>query len=1064
MTSDYWKMIQEAQRQEQIRRQEQQQQQAEAERKRQEAEKARQAEVQRQRDEQEREKIRKMGEEAVRAGEAANRASDRPVNVYSDTSVPDRPTPANVSQRGYEATPLATGNRLTTNIPSGAKIAERDAQGKITVYEKDGIRYYTPDNVMWKMGYRTNREYHAEGGAGRTEKPDLAASPYVPIVTGKGVMHITRSEYNKLIKIKDEDERKAQLKNLLGIKEDVPVLARDDRLSDLSRGGMLDLSRAVEAGITDPTDFDAAGFTLNLRDISVQAQKVAERRGQAEKYEEVMQVLKPYADKDGNIDLVKAGRAINNGNDAVERALFFMNISGKDVKAGRDIAREVKVDTSAIAANKATLDFVSTKLPDGNYILKTELERIKAENPNQYKILTVQGFEAYQSAMNNAVKTLEKYRNKDGTYNVLDAMQDAQVTLNTYYNNQSKVRDVDENDRNRAWEVSDSIKLLFSKDTLTDIYEKNSASLTTAKTKAPNLWKESFIGALAITGGAQSAAQGTPFPHDDVIVKVATFLLAGGLIGKAVYERIKSRQATEKDIQDIPDTVKIAVPTETGYRITPAAQVLDELFRKPYTSPGQPMPPGKTLTSPGELLKPAPIPPSPGKFMDTPEPYTSPGEISKPQQLPGTTLLRPGRGWYVLSATSSSVLVDAADSERKAAEDALDAFEKVLADYPAKGDSRGRGITGDIESEYSNRSSQEALKKLKEYRASAGASASPRSAYELFDESRALSLDDVEMAGAQRAYLAWLNKRAMLLAAWTSYVASVNPTPVSGQKVDDKTKAAIAEELLRAVGTETKNAAKVRTAIENLKATLSNAQIQTMIALYTKTLNQSVAKGATRTVAQSQAKQAVEQAVKALTLTSTATSASKTDTATRAVPRTATRTAEKVNVKTARATARLKGKPFGWPDGGASDDKKREYIKSYKGGKTAINMGKLHGKDVWHVKMDNGERIVVIGKKPEGVTFTADGPGSASRTTQRVGKKRNFPEFDIQFGAIRGSFKPTGAPKGADVRFKPTAPKPTKTKNTGTDSVKRGRIYVTKVGKGRVGYSRNPIPRRKYGR
>jgi len=324
------RIARETEEQRQRQERERREQQAGAERQ------ARQAEAVRQQEELQREQVRQAGENYLRAQEAANQASSRPVNVLAPgAAVPGGVLPANISQRGYEVTPLSPEERLTVNIPSGARVAETNAQGVVITYEKDGVRYYTPDNVMWKMGYRTDQEYYSPGQAGSSPAiPGIGLlyvdTPYVPIVTGAGVMHITRAEYNKLVEIADPDARMAQLKALIGIDEGVPVLARDDRLSDLSRGGKLNLTAAVEAGITEPTDFDAAGFTLNLRDIGIQAQKVAERKGQAKKYEEVMQFLRPFADEKGNIDLVAAGQAINEGDTAVERALHFMNISRKD--------------------------------------------------------------------------------------------------------------------------------------------------------------------------------------------------------------------------------------------------------------------------------------------------------------------------------------------------------------------------------------------------------------------------------------------------------------------------------------------------------------------------------------------------------------------------------------------------------------------------------------------------------------------------------------------------------------------------------------------------------------
>jgi len=112
-------------------------------------------------------------------------------------------------------------------------------------------------------------------------------------------------------------------------------------------------------------------------------------------------------------------------------------------------------------------------------------------------------------------------------------------------------------------------------------------------------------------------------------------------------------------------------------------------------------------------------------------------------------------------------------------------------------------------------------------------------------------------------------------------------------------------------------------------------------------------------------------------------------------------------------------------------------------------MGQLNGKDVWHVRMDNGEHIVVLGKAPQGARILADGPGSASKTAQRIGGRRGFPEILQQHGAVRARLTPSGRPKGVDISF-----------TSRLRSIKKGKIYHTPTRGGTL-LSRRPLGKRK---
>lgn len=150
----------------------------------------------------------------------------------------------------------------------------------------------------------------------------------------------------------------------------------------------------------------------------------------------------------------------------------------------------------------------------------------------------------------------------------------------------------------------------------------------------------------------------------------------------------------------------------------------------------------------------------------------------------------------------------------------------------------------------------------------------------------------------------------------------------------------------------------------------------------------------------------------------------------------ATKTATKTDFKKVRIAE--KG------DQESSDKKKREKIKRATGF-TVQNMGKLRGKDVWHVWLDSGEHMVVLGKRPKGAK-DAEGKGSAYKTSQRLGSKVGFPEIEYKHGAIATIIKPSRVSKGAEASFLPV-------------SIKKGRQYITRVGRHDL-VSRRPLGRK----
>jgi len=133
------------------------------------------------------------------------------------------------------------------------------------------------------------------------------------------------------------------------------------------------------------------------------------------------------------------------------------------------------------------------------------------------------------------------------------------------------------------------------------------------------------------------------------------------------------------------------------------------------------------------------------------------------------------------------------------------------------------------------------------------------------------------------------------------------------------------------------------------------------------------------------------------------------------------------------------------------DEEKREYIKKV-GGAVTWNMGKLGRKnpqDIWHVRLPDGKHLILRGAPPQGARILADGPGSASKTTQAIGGRLRRAIMQ-QHGAVKAIITPSRRNSGAEARFAPS----------GLKSVKKGRQYFTKMGGG-VAISRRPLGRRR---
>ena len=99
--------------------------------------------------------------EAIRAQEAAQR------EVESRGEAAGSQSGGSGTQKEKVPEPELTGGRQLKpgergfNPDPGWKVAEKNARGKVTVYEDEkGVRHYTPESVMYQQGYKTSKDYY----------------------------------------------------------------------------------------------------------------------------------------------------------------------------------------------------------------------------------------------------------------------------------------------------------------------------------------------------------------------------------------------------------------------------------------------------------------------------------------------------------------------------------------------------------------------------------------------------------------------------------------------------------------------------------------------------------------------------------------------------------------------------------------------------------------------------------------------------------------------------------------------------------------------------------------
>jgi len=267
--------------------------------------------------------------------------------------------------------PEAQGG-LNYRLPEGAEVSERDAQGNPIRFEYKGETYYPPGSQAYKQGFRTETERLQDGGG---RQVGLHQGESVP----EGTVFIT-------------DDKGKPIKRL----------TRDE----LERGYGYDFSVQEKLGLTRYPVKNEVGREVLLK------------REQFDK----------LTDAKTDDDRLKAAK---------ELKLVPDNWTLEDFTGETERKRAAKESAEAFVSQQEAARFerLNTKLPDGQWINKTDLAALKKQDPDGYKIITAQGFGAYEKyiakaqveymsslkAIENqesALKTLEPYKVGKDTYDL----------------------------------------------------------------------------------------------------------------------------------------------------------------------------------------------------------------------------------------------------------------------------------------------------------------------------------------------------------------------------------------------------------------------------------------------------------------------------------------------------------------------------------------------------------------------------------------------------------------------------------------------------------------------
>lgn len=593
------------------------------------------------------------------------------------------------------------------------------------------------------------------------------------------------------------------------------------------------------------------------------------------------------------------------------------------------------------------------ELPDGRIIDTKAAKKMKRDSPKQYEILTTYGYAAYESAIAKAEVTLKEYKIKAGEYKIESPIFDNKAKTDAAYilfpkaiidkiRDSYKVGPKYEGTYTERKEKREKlIERAYKVDRTPDVSDKVTGPIPLPLSENPmyNAIPKELIKKL---GPLVGVATMTPVPHDDVAVYAILGVVIGGAV---VYISIKNfidkfgRSPKPHEIMFIGKDGTVA--TATQVRLDPKS--LEQIIPPARPRGGEEVIPEKIDRKAAEL-----IPPYIKKEM----------ERILPQRNQAAVLITPPV--TVKDLLGDKGLITAAINEHAAMNRTVTTipvnYEKILDDVRAQRFSKALDEINAAIDRANKANDNESTNKLK----------SVKKKY-------------------NSAYKEYLEKQAILNAAWNQHIASNRPEPIKGSLSKDVIASYLAHHpvyygaypmRMSSVINEYTDMYDDRYALELEAAQRTMTELQAQQQAHTKALSQ------TKIAIRLAEKQATKMATRAATRTATAArTITSARTAVAPIARVATKTAT-----TTRATTRPIS-PLRLPKGDMTDRGKRRIIKNANGA-IAWRMGQLHGKDRWDVIINpyssNEHYYMVLGGAPEGAVRFAKGPRSAYQTAQMI--------------------------------------------------------------------------------
>ncbi len=965
---------------------------------------------------------------------------------------PPTPSPApppSETERG-EFTPLegarpvewawkdpGTAQPLSADIEKLVKYETNPDYSKPTVYEKNGIRYYTPFSTMWKIGYKTSDEYtkpNAQGIIPNAQDNPVGYAPWVAVKTYTGKeIHLSRAEAEKLDSLKGEEK--------FNVYQELKLI---DPKADYYAPGQIAKQQLMRA--------------------------------------EAVQVLKPYITGD-KVDVDGAISEISKGNRQVEQAMIDLGYDAREVKEYVKSLREYEASVAGVK------DFESknTELPDGQWMANSDLADLKRDWPEGYEVATTKGYKAYSDFVDETnekaiIPSEQKtpltltagifVNNEEYSQRVADTMAkrphlmqyEAELMVAEAMKNEGKVvkqpgfieevklskqieAKLSPEEKARIKAEAKELPYQVGELIVPGLYTGRHWAALETKDKVISIGVDVASVALIVFGGQAIGWAGRSLGGVNKAARIATQAGKAGqelkiatanlekamvasklspeniatLANKAQTARVASVKADTKlitqleKINSISTKSLVQLEKKSGLvglkkavlDVSKASRDLDKAWAK--------VPKGKLFTTPEDVWA------RTGKELALTKVYQAQIELETALNKAGSVL----KPRYQPAPPPDEFMGSAVEWKPQAP-------KIVFSDeaVPLGGGGAKKQLMV-LERKVKIEPRKPVLKLKAVYEKAKPAVVSEKVKLPTVTSKVSISPGIVPKTVKER-----VTKEIPKEGYEPSYRETVFEKPDLREQeqtfVDARSRITI-EELSK-----------------NIEFTRLTPQEWSQVGKAVKAGMEAQEKAATGNLTKSQAKQAVEQAVQeTIELTVTPIIEQQPQAKAQPLMKTQAKAITKAILKTqVKLPPRKLSKPLKplLPLREDKDRAKRELVLRTRGAVT-WNMGKLQGRDVWWVVLPDGRKLVLLGEAPQGARILADGKGSAYKTTQRIGRGA-FPVITQRHGAVTATIRPSRTPKGADIAF------------SNLRSIKRGKQYYTPVA-GMTLISRRPLGRRR---